>query len=292
MDYKLVDNEKELAQSTVEFFGKPEFWKATIGNAPKYFVHIQIGQQHSFGLSKFCAFKDITVEEYLVNYRYKTNGGNTQKHIAKLTGKNWIPRKKIDSKIRDEFDSWITKFHPNYTLENASFITISQLKKINSRKPKFIDPKTLEERLKLQREIGEVGEMIAFEYELNRLRNIGIKNPEKFIEHTSSLNSSAGFDISCLVKKDIRFIEVKSSLNNDLDFFITENEYQTLDQLGEDSFIYFVHISDLKGRKGKVFRTLRNPIEELKKNGTFKPVAYKVTLSENTHHKIDSKKSY
>lgn len=278
MDYKFVDNEKELAQSIVEFFSKPEFWKATIGNAPKYFVHIQNGKQHSFGLSKFCAFKNITVEEYISSYRYKTNGGNTQKHIAKLTKKSWVSRKQIDIKIREEFDNWITEFHPNYTLDNASFITISQSAKPKLSKAKFIDPKTLEENLKLQREIGEIGEKIAFDYEINRLVNNGIKNPERFIEHTSKLNSSAGFDISCLVKKDNRFIEVKSSLNNNLDFFITENEYQTLDQLADDAFIYFVHITNLKEKTGKVFKTLRNPIEELRINGNLKPIAYKATL--------------
>ena len=74
-------------ESTLEFFSKPEFWKATTGNAPKYFVHIQNGEKHSFGLSKFCAFKDISVEEYISTCRYKTNGGTTQKYIAKLTGK-------------------------------------------------------------------------------------------------------------------------------------------------------------------------------------------------------------
>ncbi|MES2382165.1 MAG: hypothetical protein V4538_14055 [Bacteroidota bacterium] len=128
MNYKFVNNELELAQSVIEFFAKPKSWKKTTGNAPRYFVHIQNGGQHSFGLSKFCAFKNITVEEYLYNYRHKTNGGNTQKHIAKLTRKDWIPRKKIDYEIRKAFDEWITKFHPNYTLENASFITISQSK--------------------------------------------------------------------------------------------------------------------------------------------------------------------
>lgn len=284
MNYKFVDNEKELAQSTFEFFGKQEFWKAAIGNAPKYFVHIQNGKQHIFGLSKFCAFKNITVEEYISSYRYKTTGGNTQKHIAKLTGKSWVPIKKIDSEIGKEFDDWITEFHPNYNLENASFITISQLANTKKQKRKFIDPKTLEEKLKLQREIGEIGEKIAFEYELNRLSGIGIKNPEKFIEHTSKLNSSAGFDISSLVKKDNRFIEVKSSLNKNLNFFITENEYQTLNELGDNAFIYFVHITNFQEKTGKVFKTLKNPIEKLRIEGNLKPVAYRAHLPLKTHH--------
>lgn len=277
MDYKFIDNEIELAESIVEFFEKPEFWRATIGNAPKYFVHIKNGNQHSFGLSKFCAFKNIEVEEYISEYRYKTNGGNTQKHISKITRKNWIPRKKIENEIREEFDNWITQFHPNYTLDNASFITISNFNQI---KPeiKFVDPKTLEENLKLQREIGEIGEQIVIQYELNRLRNLGIKNAEKYIEHTSKKNSAAGFDIGCFVKKDNRFIEVKSSLNNKLDFFITENEYCTLEKLGNEAYIYLVHITDYVKKEGKVFKTLRNPVKELKLTGSLKPIAYKAKL--------------
>tara|TARA_R110002050_G_scaffold264951_3_gene405926 strand:- start:284 stop:1489 length:1206 start_codon:yes stop_codon:yes gene_type:complete len=284
LDYKFVDNEKELAESTLEFFSKPEFWKATIGNTPKYFVHIQNGNNHIFGLSKFCAFKNISVEEYISSFRYKTDGGTTQKHIADLTNKSWKPRKNIDIEIRENFDNWISEFHPNYNLDNASFITISQKKKVKKRKQKFIDPKTLEDNLKLQREIGEIGEEIAFDYEINRLLKLGVKNVEKYIEHTSKLNSGAGFDITCLVKKDNRFIEVKSSLNDNLDFFITENEYCTLEQLGNEAFIYFVHVTNLEKKEGKVFMVLRNPISELKANGHLKPIAYRAILSKKTHH--------
>jgi len=285
VDYKFVDDEKELAESTVEFFSKPEFWKATIGgNAPKYFVHIQDGKNHIFGLSKFCAFRNITVEEYISSYRYKTDGGTTQKHIVNLTETEWKPRKEIDSEIRKEFDNWISEFHPNYNLENASFITITQEKKVKKRKQKFIDPKTLEDKLKLQREIGEIGEEIAYDYEINRLKKSGVKNTEKYLEHTSKLNSGAGFDITCLAKKDNRYIEVKSSLNDNIDFFITENEYCTLEQLGNEAFIYLVHVTNLEKKEGKVFMVLKNPILELKANGNLKPIAYKASLGGKTHH--------
>jgi hypothetical protein len=43
---------------------------------------------HTFGLSKFCAFKNITFEEYIAGHRRRTGGGTTQKHIAWLTGQN------------------------------------------------------------------------------------------------------------------------------------------------------------------------------------------------------------
>ncbi|MBN8696953.1 MAG: DUF3883 domain-containing protein [Bacteroidetes bacterium] len=278
MGYKFIENELELIQSVVEFFDKPEFWKATIGNAPRYFVHIKNKNQHYFGLSKFCAFKNITVEEYITNYRYKTNGGNTQKHIAKTVGRGWISRQKIDSEVRKAFDKWILKFHPNYTIENASFITILQSREEKHKRSKFIDPKALEEKLQLQREIGFIGEQIAIDYELNRLRSCGVKNAKNYIEHTSKINSSAGFDICCSLIEENRFIEVKSSLNKSLEFFITENEYKTLEQLGDNAFLYFVHISDLSKKKGMVLHIIKNPIKDLKTKGSLKPVAYKAII--------------
>lgn len=98
---KFIKNKENLTNSVVEFFSKPEFWKVTIGNAPKYFVHIKNGNVHNFGLSKFCAFNDITVENYISKHRYETNGGTTQKHIVKISTQNWIKRTEINNVIRE-----------------------------------------------------------------------------------------------------------------------------------------------------------------------------------------------
>lgn len=278
-EYTFIDDVSELAHTVDIFFEKPEFWRATVGNAPKYFVHIQNGPNHSFGLSKFCAFKDISVEEYISTYRYLTNGGNTQKHIAKTLGKKWIPRKNIKKEIQQQFDSWILDFHPNYNLTNASFITIEQKVKGTKDRKKPINPDELEKALQKQKEIGVIGERIAFEFEINRLFEAGIKNPENYLEHTSKINSAAGFDLASLAKKNNRFIEVKASLNDKMDFFITENELTTLEQLGDLAYIYLVHVTDFTKKTGNVFKTIKNPILKLKKSGKLKPVAYKAEFT-------------
>src|SRR5690606_32392244 len=153
MKNNFVNSQNQLASSVLEFFEKPEFWKATIGNAPRYFVHLQIDKQHYFGLSKFCAFRNITVEEYITTYRYQTDGGKTQKHIARLTDKDWIPRVDIEEEIQNAFDNWINSFHPNYTINNAHFITVSNPKGIKRRK-KIVTPELLEQQLVLQKQIG------------------------------------------------------------------------------------------------------------------------------------------
>jgi len=123
-NHRFIENTDELIDSTLEFHNKPEFWKAVLGSAPKYFVHITNNGKHIFGLSKFCAFKNITVENYLSTYREETNGTITQKHIAKVMDKHWISKNKIDSGIRQSFDNWISDFFPNYNRANALFIEV------------------------------------------------------------------------------------------------------------------------------------------------------------------------
>lgn len=59
MDYKFVDSEQELAQSTIEFFDKPEFWRASLGSAPKYFVHIQMAKNIVSGFQSFVHSKTL-----------------------------------------------------------------------------------------------------------------------------------------------------------------------------------------------------------------------------------------
>lgn len=277
-NYKFADTIDELIDSILEFYDKSEFWKEAVGSSPKYFVHIKNKNNHIFGLSKFCAFKNISVEDYLTTYRYRTDGGKTQKHIAQLTGKKWTKRKIIDNEIRESFDQWISEFFPNYSLDNASFITLTSTEIKKKVRRKYVSPKELQDNLNLQGEIGELGEHIALAFELQRLKENGIKNPETHVDHVSKRNIAAGFDIYSSTKDETRYIEVKSSLNKNQEFFITENEVKTLSSLGKESFLYLVHITDLKGKHGQVYKIYKDPIRQLKENDAMKPVVYKVKL--------------
>lgn len=277
-DYKFVDTIEDLTESTLEFYCKPEFSKEAVGSVPKYFVHVNDNGNHSFGLSKFCAFKNISVEEYLATYRHKTDGGKTQKHIAWLTQKDWTPRVKIDQNIRQSFDNWILNFFPNYNLNNASFISLSATGGIKRIRKKLVTPADLLANLKLQGEIGGVGEEIAMKFERQRLIEQGIKNPEQHINQVSKLNSAAGYDILSSTKIETRYIEVKSSLNDKRNFFITENELFTLKTLEPYAYIYLVQINDLTAKQGQVFEVIRDPVKQLKEAGTLTPIAYKAEL--------------
>ncbi|WP_422350639.1 DUF3883 domain-containing protein [Flagellimonas sp.] len=285
LEYKFVDTIEELTESTLEFHGKPEFWKPALGSGPRYFVHIKDNGTNAFGLSKFCAFKNITVEDYLTNYRYKTDGGTTQKHIASLTGQDWKLRKNVATDIKESFDNWISQFFPNYNLENAAFISITKTGHPKRKIKKLISPAELEDKLRLQREIGKIGENIAMTYETVRLRDKGIKNPTRHIEQVSKRNSAAGYDIYSSTKGDTRYIEVKSSLNDNSDFFITENELLTLEAFGQEAYLYLVHIKDLKSQEGQVYRVVKDPIRQLKETGTLKPITYRAEIK--TLHKKD-----
>jgi hypothetical protein len=274
--YRFVNNINELTDSTLEFYDKPEFWKATLGSGPKYFVHVKNKEKDTFGLSKFCAFKNITVEEYLKTYRYLTHGGTTQKHISWLTGQDWKPRNKIRNDIRESFDNWILQFFPNYNLNNASFIT---LRPVEINRKKLVTPKDLQENLRFQEELGQVGEEIAISFEIQRLKDQGFPNPYKYIDQVSKMNSAAGYDIYSSTDAETRYIEVKSSLNNKLGFFITENEVHTLETLGNEGYIYMVHITDVTKRKGAVFQILPDPIKKLREKGKLKPIAYRAEVN-------------
>lgn len=256
-----ITNRKELFKSVVEFYEKPDLWKDVLGSGAIYFIHSKKGNEHYFAMSKFCVLKDVSVETYISDYRYITEGNNAQKKIVKAIGDSWISRTKIDVEIRNAFDNWMKSFYPNYNVTKAKFISIVADKEY--KREKKISPEKLEEILALQREIGIVGESIAFEHECNRLKKIGVKKPEEFVTQVSKKNSAAGYDIISTFKKQERFIEVKSTTKKFNEFYISQNEIEILQSHNDKAFLYIVEISDLKLKIGKVDKEIRNPVSKL-----------------------------
>jgi hypothetical protein len=275
-NFQFIKTTDDLLKSTHEFYNKPALWKAAVGNAPRYFVCIKYKSRYILGLSKFCAFDQISIEDYISTFRYQTDGGTTQQHITWVTKQKRVSISNIDKGIKRAFIEWIKTFHGNYNTDNAFFIFLTDGKKRNNKH--LISPEELINKLKLQAEIGTVGEEIALDLEQRRLVRLGVKNPLNYIDHISNKNIAAGFDIYSYSKNEIRFIEVKSTLSDSNSFFVTENEVQTLESLKDEAYIYRVCIENLKTRKGIVKKVLKNPIKQLKQAGTLKPVAYKVTL--------------
>lgn len=257
-----VTNERSLIQSVINYNNSPEFIRSSLGGYPKYFLHIVIDNKHYFGLSKFCAFNKITLLDYIDEYRYSTNGGTTQKYIARLCQKQWIPYNEVKTLVRKEFNRWINDCFPNYKKTQSNFITIESTTKIPlGNKIGKINPSYL----KL---IGDKGENIAFKYESER---IGLKGE---IDHVSLKNDCAGYDIYSKKGKEERFIEVKTSINKFFEFYITSNETETLKRLKECAFLYLVTITDLEKEIGTV-EEIKNPWNTLLKKGKMEPVSFK-----------------
>jgi hypothetical protein len=123
-DSRFVDGVDELVHSVLRFMETPTLWREAVGNHPKYFVHYQHGARHCFGLSKFCAFRNLTMQAYLADIRYTTKGVITQQHISEITGQQWVPLGKVASPISTAFVSWFTGFFPHYDLNQISIISL------------------------------------------------------------------------------------------------------------------------------------------------------------------------
>lgn len=137
----------------------------------------------------------------------------------------------------------------------------------------------LEKRLARQREVGALGEDVAFRHEHLRLSLLGCDNPNNYIKDHAKDDVGAGYDLSSEYNGIKRFIEVKSSVISNESFFLSENEKITLAELGESAYIYLVKIDDLDQKNSMVVDEIRNPMTDPKL--ILEPVAYKVTVNKD-----------
>jgi hypothetical protein len=281
-DERFVESINELVSSTLAFAESPEYWREAVGSHPKYFTHYLEGKYHRFGLSKFCAFKGISLEAYVTHHRRTTDGGVTQKHISKVAGVRWKPYLGVNPVIQREFKLWIESFFPHYDPREASIISLSLgQRKLNARRGRKIQlsPGDLAKKLERQTKVGQIGEKIALAYEIGRLARAGVDQPEEKVDHVAKRNVAAGYDIwSHPAGRETRFIEVKSTTGKIEEFFVTSNEISTLNTHGKSAFIYLVAVTDIERKQGHVRAEIQDPIRFLKKGGTLKPVLFKATL--------------
>ena len=135
----------------------------------------------------------------------------------------------------------------------------------------------LEKRLARQREVGALGEDVAFRHEYLRLSLLDCDKPNNHIKKHSEDDVGAGYDLSSEFNGEIRFIEVKSSVISNESFFLSENEKIILAELGESAYIYLVKIDELDQKNSMVVNEIRNPMTDPKL--ILEPVAYKVTVN-------------
>jgi hypothetical protein len=122
-----IENTADLINSVRRFMEEPTLWRDAVGSSPLYFVHYQDGQNHLFGLSKFCALKNISLADYVQGVRRDFNGGITQKHISKITGQSWIPLDEVNSDIRSAFVAWFSGFFTGSDINALNRISIMDI---------------------------------------------------------------------------------------------------------------------------------------------------------------------
>ncbi|QJD29442.1 DUF3883 domain-containing protein [Methylococcus geothermalis] len=100
--------------------------------------------------------------------------------------------------------------------------------------------------------VGRAGELIAFEYEKQRLlTDVGCTDPAQYVTLLAIEDVGAGYDIESLYPGQERYIEVKSSTQYPNEFYITKNELDTLTAKGEQAWIYIVKVDkDMQGGRG------------------------------------------
>lgn len=277
IDDRYVQSKKDIYYSLLAFqCAVPD----GLSGAPKYFVYTKLKDQYIFGVAKFCGLKNITKETYKQVAYHQTQGGRTQRAISRILG-DWIPYAKIDKKIQNAFEKWISSHITYNYLENAAFLPVfldetdmsdlidSSIDSIKSNKAK-ISKEDFDYLLSLKKSIGDAGEEIAYQYEVNRLEQKGT------VQRTYLENIAAGYDLYSEHESKERFIEVKSSLSShpdEIKFYLSENGSKVLEEKGENGFIYFVNITE-----GHIYE-IQNPIKKIKENGSKKEInTYQITL--------------
>lgn len=170
------------------------------------------------------------------------------------------------------------------TLEDVSFVDLelaSGKQTTTGKSHSATSSPDYEKEARKYKKLGDRGEYIVMQAEVKRLMkelSITEAKAKKLIKWVSRENDAFGFDIQSVNNdKTPRYIEVKATQRKvgDMDFYYTENEYETAKKYGKDYYIYVVY--EILTPYPKVW-VIKNPFE----NGEgvkMKPVKYKVQLS-------------
>lgn len=270
-----VTSAADIENSVWEFMEAPEYWRAAIGNNPIYFVHVANGTESLFALSKFCAFRDVSLEDYVAGEKRDIGGNEAQKRISRICGKEWTPLKSTPRPLQQKFLRWFKELtNGKLSIDPIHLLTIDHKGKPRERIKRIISPEELQRRLAAQTKAGKIGEEIAFSYEKKRLISLGADIDTMDLQHVSLLNTAAGFDIRSAYKKKIRYIEVKASTSSDPTIYVSPNEISTLQKHGQSAYLYIVHITDVRKRLGKVIAEIQNPFAYGNKTAWLSPAQY------------------
>ena len=170
------------------------------------------------------------------------------------------------------------------TLESFSFVDLQLVNGKSTTHTKTHSNKSspdYEKEAKKYKKIGDRGEYIVFQAEVCRLikeLSISESKAKKLIKWVSRESDAFGYDIQSVNKDHTpRYIEVKATQKRvgDMDFYYTENEYETAKKYGQDYYIYVVY--EIQSSHPKIW-VIKNPFND-SVGILMKPVKYKVQLS-------------
>ena len=121
------------------------------------------------------------------------------------------------------------------------------------------------ERDAKNRDLGYRGELMAIEFEKQRLIGEGRADLAESIRHISVVEGDgAGYDILSFDANGTRkYIEVKTTRGGvNTDFFISPNELAFADSVGAQFSIYRIFGYDLTTDRGEFYEVVGSPIEE------------------------------
>lgn len=190
-------------------------------------------------------------------------------------------------------DSIKAAFHLFWVLELLT--KVGDMYQVNPMYVKHVNitraPKTqrtqteLEDLIAQNRQQGIRAEEIIVDFERQRLQSLGRHAEADRVIRISDLEANAGFDIKSFngdqpsLDYD-RFIEVKSSFNNHINFYWSLNEIEKSKQLTNSYWIYFLGGFKAINTKGQIEPIMiQNPTAVLFKNSDFRvsPTKYQVT---------------
>lgn len=106
---------------------------------------------------------------------------------------------------------------------------------------KAVSPEELEQSLKKAKEIGDLGEKLVFDYEVNRLISLNKTDLAHKVKHMAKVDVACGYDILSFSEDgSFRYIEVKTTTTNSKSFYISDNEKRKSETLGKSYWIYRV----------------------------------------------------
>lgn len=133
------------------------------------------------------------------------------------------------------------------------------------------------EKNKNNKRLGDRGELIVFQSEIDKLKRCGKGKLAKIIEHTAKENDAAGYDILSFDEHGTEiYIEVKSTKakQGDANFYLTENELER----AKGDMNYWVYIVfEANTSSPKIWR-INNPFENNKDEISLVPVVYRVRI--------------